>query len=476
MPDGGVLSTAAGSLRYVGHSAFLSAKGLAIRQLRGGAAFRARLAELEESQWAPMSVKQAAQDARLRALVRHAYETVPYYRRSFDRHGVVPQEIDGVDDLPRLPTLDRAAIRANPDDFVARGQSQRLIATGWTTGTTGAPLGVRRTLDSIVFDKAILARQRRWSGVDIHDRNVAIWGTIWSNVIVPRAVRSPPFWRFNAADNQLLFSYYHLSDKTLPLFVDKLRDFRPAYIEGFPSTMLAFARFLAKRGEVVPVRAVFTSSEPLYAGHRREIEAAFATTVYDYYGHAERTVTAAECPHGSMHVNPEYGVLEILQGDAPAPAGQGGEIVGTGLTNFGMPLIRYRTGDMSRTVAGPCPCGRETPLIGAVEGRAADFIRTSDGRLMPGDGVMEVFYGIDNVKESQVVQEAVDRLVVKLVTDDASAPVDERRLRSNLARCLGPNMDVSIEYHQSIWDQGEMKKRWVVSKIGAGLDSIGGGV
>ena len=466
MREHSILAASAGSLRYLGHSAFLSAKGLAIRNLRGGRAFHRLLAELEERQWAPLAVKQEAQNAELRALVRHAYENVPYYRRSFDRHGVRPDAIEGVEDLPKLPTLSKEAIRANPHDFVARGQAGRLIATGWTTGTTGAPLGVRRTLRSIVFDKAVLARQRRWAGIEPSDRNVAVWGTIWSNVIVPRAVRTPPYWRFNAADNQMLFSYYHLSDETLPLFVDKLIAFEPAFIEAFPSTLLAFARFLRKQGRTVPVPAIFTSSEPLYSSHRAEIEAAFATRVHDYYGHAERAVTAAECAHGHMHVNPEYGVLEILRGDEPAPAGESGEIVGTGLTNFGMPLIRYRTGDMSHLVPGTCSCGRETPLLGRVEGRAADFIRTPDGRLMPGDGVMEAFYGIDNVRESQIVQEAVDHIVVKLVKDVAAAPVDDRRLRENMARCVGPEVAVSVEYHPSIWEPGIQKKRWVVSKIG----------
>ena len=461
-----LVSAAAGSLRYVGHSAFLSAKGLAIRRLRGGSAFQAKLAELEEGQWAPWPVKQEAQNARLRALVRHAYEAVPHYRRSFDRHGVRPERIETVEDLTRLPTLSKDEIRAAPDDFVARGAGP-LIATGWTTGTTGAPLGVRRTLESIVFDKAILARQRRWSGVALDGPNVAIWGTIWGHVIVPREVRSPPYWRFNAADNQLLFSYYHLSDETLPLFVDKLRSFRPAYVEAFPSTLLAFARFLARRGETVPVPAVFTSSEPLYGGHRREIEAAFETRVYDYYGHAERAVTAAECPHGSMHVNPEYGVLEILDGDRPAAPGQSGEIVGTGLSNFGMPLIRYRTGDVTRSRAGPCLCGIETPLIGRVEGRAADFIRTPDGRVMPGDGVMEAFYGLDNIKESQVVQEAVDRLTVRLVKDDDARPVNVDLLRANLDRCLGQGVTVTVEYCDAIWTAEDRKRRWVVSKIDA---------
>ncbi len=465
MHDRGLLAASAGSLRYLGHSAYLSAKGFAIRNLRGGKAYHRLLAELEERQWAPLAVKKEAQNADLRAIVLHAYETVPYYRHSFDRHGVRPDAIETVEDLPKLPVLSKGAIRANPADFIARGQAAKLIATGWTTGTTGAPLGVRRTLRSIVFDKAILARQRRWAGIDPSDRNVAIWGTIWSNVIVPRTVRKPPYWRFNAADNQLLFSYYHLSDETLPLFVDKLMDFQPAFIEAFPSTLLAFARFLNKQGQTVPVPALFTSSEPLYSSHRAEIEAAFATRIHDYYGHAERAVTAAECIHGRMHVNPEYGVLEILRDGRPAALGELGEMVGTGLTNFGMPLIRYRTGDMSLTVSGPCPCGRETPLIGPVEGRAADFIRTPDGRLMPGDGVMEAFYGIDNVKESQIVQEAIDRIVVKLVKDEAAAPVDDRLLRENMTRCLGPEVAVSVEYHSSIWEAGTQKKRWVVSKI-----------
>lgn len=465
MREQNILAASAGSLRYLGHSAFLSAKGFAIRNLRGGKAFQRLLAELEERQWAPLAVKQEAQNADLRAIVRHAYDNVPYYRRSFDRHGIRPEAIESVEDLPRLPLLTKQAIRGNPDDFVARGQAASLIATGWTTGTTGAPLGVRRTLRSIVFDKAILARQRRWAGVQPSDRNAAIWGTIWSNVIVPRTVRTPPYWRFNAADNQLLFSYYHLSDETLPLFVDRLAEFRPAFIEAFPSTLLAFARFLRKQGQTVPVPVIFTSSEPLYSSHRAEIEAAFETRIHDYYGHAERAVTAAECAHGSMHVNPEYGVLEIVRDGQPAAYGESGEVVGTGLTNSGMPLIRYRTGDMSHSVAGPCPCGRETPLIGPLSGRAADFIRTPDGRLMPGDGVMEAFYGIDNVKESQIVQETVDRIVVKLVKDEEAAPVNDRLLCENMARCLGPEVAVSVEYHASIWEAGTQKKRWVVSQI-----------
>jgi len=284
---------------------------------------------------------------------------------------------------------------------------------------------------------------------------------------VPQRATSPPYWRYNAADNQLLFSYYHLSDTRLPAYIAKLRAFRPAFIEGFPSTMLAFARFLRKQGETVPVRAILTTSEPLYRDHRLEIEEAFQAKVFDYYGHAERAVTASECEHGNMHVNQEYGVLEIAQGEQPAAAGERGEIVGTGLTNYGMPLIRYRTGDVSKLVERSCPCGRESPLLGSIDGRMADFIRTPDGRLLPGDSVMEAFYGLENIKESQVVQEAIDHVAVKLVRDDAAKAVDTGRLRANLRACLGEDIRITMEYPESLWNEGELKKRWVVSKIGA---------
>jgi len=467
--DESIAPTLAGSFRYVAHSAFLSAKGYAIRRLRAGNEFDRVNEELEESQWHSRAMLRDMQNAKLRAIIAHAYENVPYYKGLFDRHGIKPADIDNVADLVKVPTLSRDTIRANPSDFLARNYPRRLLASGWTTGTTGAPLCVRRTLTSIIFDKATLARQRRWAGLELYDRSVAVWGTAWGNVIVPQDATSPPYWRYNAADNQLLFSYYHLSDSRLPAYVAKLKAFRPAFIEGFPSTMLAFARFLKRQGETVPVRAILTSSEPLYRSHRHEIEEAFQAKVFDYYGHAERTVTAAECGHANMHVNQEYGVLEILQGEKPVASGERGEIVGTGLNNYGMPLIRYRTGDVSRLVESCCLCGRESPLLGAIDGRVADFIRTPDGRLMPGDSVMEAFYGLDNIKESQVVQEAVDHIVIKLVKDDTAMPVDTARLRSNLQRCLGGDIRITLEYAESLWKEGEIKKRWVVSKIGAEL-------
>lgn len=462
-------TTLSESLRYVAHSAFLSAKGYAIKRLRAGKAFYSVLAELEHSQWLSSNDLHAMQNVHLRGIIYHAYQNVPYYRQLFDHHGIKPSDIDDVADLSKIPTLSKDAIRANPEDFIARNIPRRLLAKGWTTGTTGAPLCIYRTLASVIYDKATLARQRRWAGIDLYDRNVAVWGTAWGNVIVPHGVNSPPYWRFNAADNQLLFSYYHLSDANMSAYMDKLRDFKPAYIEAFPSTMLAFARYLRKQGETVPVAAIFTSSEPLYSSQRREIAEAFDGKIFNYYGHAERAITAAECEHGNMHVNQEYGVMEILLSGAPVSTGEMGEIVATGLSNYAMPLIRYQTGDSARFQPTGCPCGRQSQLLSAIDGRTADFILMPDGRMMPGDGVMEAFYGVDNIKESQLVQESINRIVVKIVKDDAGVQIDTELLQSNLHSCLGGEMNFTFEYPDSLWKKGQLKKRWVLSKLETGF-------
>lgn len=465
MVEDGIATTLTDSFRYVAHSAFLSAKGYAIKRLRAGKEFYKVLAELEQSQWLSSDQLRAMQNARLRGIIKHAYQNVPYYRQLFDHHGIRPSAIDDVGDLTRIPTLSKDTIRANPEEFIARNINRKLLATGWTTGTTGAPLCIYRTLPSIIFDKAILARQRRWAGIDIYDRNVAVWGTAWGNVIVPQNIKSPPYWRFNAADNQLLFSYYHLSDENMSAYIAKLKEFKPAFIEAFPSTLVAFARYLRKRNETVPVAAIFTSSEPLYSTQRREITAAFESKLFNYYGHAERAITTAECDHGNMHVNQEYGVMEILKSGVPASTGEMGEIVATGLSNYAMPLIRYQTGDSSRFQQTDCPCGRHSQILSAIDGRTADFILLPDGRLMPGDGVMEAFYGLDNIKESQLVQESINHIVVKVVRDDPAAKIDTDRLLRNLHVCLGDEFHITFEYPDSLWKKGQLKKSWVLSKL-----------
>jgi phenylacetate-CoA ligase len=457
------------ALSYVARSAYFSAKGYAVAALKNGPEFQRFLADLEQSQWYSADRLRDMQDQKVRALIRHAYDTVPYYKRLFNAHGLRPSEVTSVDHLRKIPVLTKDMLRANAPELISTAVPRRSLFSGWTTGSTGTPINALRTHTSVAFEHATIWRQRRWAGIELKARKAAVWGTIWNNVIIPSSLpKRPPYWRYNAADNQLLFSYYHMSDETLPDYFDKLEEFRPAFIEGFPSTILVLANFLRRRGRYFPVRAIFTSSEPLYEVHRREIEERFRTRVFDLYGQAERVSAATECEaHSGLHVNPEYGVLEVLRDGGDAGPGESGELIGTGLNNFGMPLIRYQTGDIGRVAALPCPCGRAMPLLESVQGRLVDCIQTPDGRKIPGDGIMGAFHGVANIRRSQIIQEDLATLVVRIERDNPEAPVDTRALQRNLQTCLGSEMRIAFDVVRSIEVHIGSKFRWVISHVTA---------
>lgn len=458
-----------GYIAQVGRSTFISVKALTVDAVKFGPPFRRVLAGLETSQWFSREQLEELQLRKLRALLQHAYTHVPYYHRLFDSIKLTPDDIRTLADLKQLPLLEKSTVRNSPEDFVSRKSRRWNTFPGWTTGTTGAPLNALRSRESIAGENAMIWRQRRLAGLKFRCRKAAIWGTIWENVIVPAQRRNPPFWRYNVTDNQLLLSYYHMSDSTLPAYVRHLESFAPELIEGFPSTLLVLARHLKKVNRVIPVKAIFTSSEVLYDVHRRELEEAFSAKVFDLYGQAERVVAATECEHHSgLHINPEYGILEILKDGKDAPPGSMGEVVGTGFNNYAMPLIRYRAGDLTTLAKNPCPCGRQMPLLEKMEGRKADVIRTPDGRVIPGNGLMGGLHGVANIKRSQIVQERLDHVVVNIQKEDPAQPVDVARLRENLAQCLGTSVTIDVCTTDDLDKAGRNKFRWVVSHLPVG--------
>lgn len=452
-------------LSFVGRTALFSAKGTLVRTIKFGNDFQVTLAELEKSQWLPAETLESLQNDKLRALIRHASTNVPYYRALFAEHGIVASQIQDVSDLKKIPVLTKDTLRLRGDEFVSENVKKSLLASGWTTGSTGTPINALRSRESIVMESASLWRQRRWAGIEPGERKAAVWGTIWDYVVVPAQLKTPPYWRYNWAENQLLLSYYHMSDETLPLYIDKLREFQPASIEGFPSTLLTIARFMKRRNLYLPVRAVFTSSETLYEAHRMEIEERFQTKVYDHYGQAERVTGAFECAeHSGLHVAPEYGVMEILKQGRDVLPGETGEVIGTGLNNFAMPLIRYQVGDLATVAPGPCACGRHMTLLSAIEGRLADVIKTPDGRTIPGNGVMGAFHGIDNIRRAQVIQETIDRVEILVELQDPNRGIDASTLQTNLQVCIGSAIEVRVRPVESIPTEGR-KFRWMISKL-----------
>lgn len=441
----------------------LNAYALGISAHRRGAPYRRATAWLAESERWPGERMRAWRDERLRGIVRAAYGRTAYYREAMDAAGVRPSDVRGVGDLPLLPILTKETVRSRAADLLTAPAPRRGWRHGHTSGTTGSPLSLWYDRNTCVMNDAVDRRQKAWGGMGEGE-----WiGLLLGRVIVPIDARRPPFWRTNAIHRQVWFSAFHLSEENLPRYVDEIRRRGLRFLEGYPSTLFILARHLVLRGERLPMRAVFTSSETLHAAQRETMEAAFGCAPLDFYGHAERTLFATECEaRDGKHLAEEYGVAEVVDDDGlPVPDGVAGWLVGTTLHNAAMPLLRYRTGDVTAIRRGPCACGRTLARIESVTTKAEDIVVTPDGRMLSPSVLTHPFKPFPQIVASQLVQERAGHLLVKVVPSDAFTAEHERALVGQLAARLGPGMTVELRRVDHIPRERSGKFRWVVSTV-----------
>jgi phenylacetate-CoA ligase len=279
--------------------------------------------------------------------------------------------------------------------------------------------------------------------------------------IVPAEVTTPPFWRRNLAFNQVYFSVYHLNERNLPAYVDELERFDPVVVAGYTSAVHRVATHLLDTGGVgrVAPRAVMVSSETLFPAARRDMELAIGCRVQNSYSLGELVTYVSECDEGDLHVSTENGVVELLDRDG------GTEIVATGLTNLGMPLLRYRTGDLAVAGSGPARCRRGLPVLAELTGRIDDAVRTPEGSVVGPAPMSLAFQKVPNLRRAQVRQDSVDRLQVLLEVTDAYGPRDQAFLESELHRRLGPTIRLEIEVVDALPRTSGGKERLVVSSV-----------
>jgi phenylacetate-CoA ligase len=401
---------------------------------------------------------------RLDALLHRAATRVPYYR---DYWGARRRRGDTSpwNRLENWPVLDKEIVRQRPEAFVAEDCDRRSLYSEHTSGTTGTPVRVWWSRETVRQWFALLeARVRRWNGVSRHDR----WAILGGQLVVPVARRKPPFGIWNAASRQLYLSSYHLSPAAAPAYLESMRDRRVSYLWGYASSMSVLARLAWEAGLPAPtLRVAISNAEPLDASQRAEITRAFGCPVRDTYGMAEIVCGASECDAGTLHLWPEVGVVEVLDDEAQhhVPSGRPGRLVATGLLNDAMPLIRYELGDRVALApaAVPCACRRLLPRLASIDGRADDVLVTPDGRRV---GRLDPVFKADlPVREAQIIQEQLDQLRVRIVPAAGFGDRHARQISERLQQRMGAGVRVSVDTVERINRDAAGKFRAVVSRL-----------
>jgi phenylacetate-CoA ligase len=189
--------------------------------------------------------------------------------------------------------------------------------------------------------------------------------------------------------------------------------------------------------------------------------------VCNFYGSREVNNLAAECPERHcLHLISTWRFVEIVdEMGRAAPAGQVGYVCVTDLSNRAMPFIRYRNEDMASLSAHPCSCGRPSPVIEQLVGRSSDVIRAANGELIHGEFFTHLFYGRDDIRQFQVHQTSLNRLVVRYVAAAPSAHEFMARNAETIRKRMAGDTEVCVEVCDAIPVPASGKHRFTISDV-----------
>lgn len=432
--------------------------------LRNGKLYDKCLAELEEAETFSSSKLKQYQEDKLKRTINIAYKHVPFYRKVFQERKLVPNDVKTIEDLQKLPIIDKGTVRAHFKEL-GNDKYRGIVNKGYTSGTTGTPGQFLRDMQSINLESAAIVQHQRWANVARGDNRIFLRG----EKVVQIERNKPPFWRFNRFKNQLIMSSYHLAEQYLPYYVRKIKEFSPKMLEAYPSTAYILAQYLERMDDSLDIPVVHTSSEPLYPHWRKLIENRLSAKIFDWYGMAERVCFAGECEaHVGLHTFSGYGITEFVNPSTNETNESNGVIVGTTLNNFIMPLIRYRTNDLSHAMEGNCTCGRKYLRIHPIETKYENMIITPDGKYISPSLLTFCFKSAINIKMSQIIQSKDGSIKIKIVGEKYFKEQDGEHLISEVRGILGNNIKISTELVKNIERTKGGKFQWIISEINPG--------
>ncbi len=400
---------------------------------------------LRKTQWLSVAGIKDLQFKRFQALIGHAYRHVPYYRECFDKRGLKPTDFHSLDDLLKLPFLDKKTVRERLYfDLLSDNHIKKNMLQISTSGSTGEPFICYSDKDQLEMRWAATLRSQEWTGYRFGDRCVRLWHqTI--------GMKRSQIWR-EQADAFLLrrkfIPAFQINDDNIFKLVYSIESFQPVFIDGYAESLNLLASYLKQHQAIkIKPKAIMSSAQTLPRQSREVIEQSFGCNIFDKYGSREFSGIAYECDHNNHHVVAESYIIEIIKDGRPAKPGEIGEVVITDLNNYSLPFVRYRIGDVALAVAEKCTCGRGLPLIGDIQGRAQSIILGTRKQYIPGAFFAHLFKDYEYaIKQFQVEQNEFGKIILRIVKAQrfTQKPLDE--LCAVLEKHLGPGLLIDVEF------------------------------
>ena len=390
----------------------------------------------------------------LSRILRHAVDTVSRYE------GLDP------DRLEVFPLVGKEEMRENLDAFISSHYTKDRMCYFTTAGSTGEPFGFFYSPEVDIIRDAFFAVMWGRAGYSAYQRSVVLRGhPVEKSRSGARVSHS-----FDPLNNELRIATYHLSWDTIGEACALICRFRPAALMCYPSMGTLLARYLLSRKTELRVEKIFCGSENLYPWQMELMERAFHGRVLSWYGHSENAVLGVlRADRLGYDIFHGYGHVEIVDGEGRTidRPGEVGEIVATSLINYGMPFIRYRTGDRAMWLDRP-PAhsdGHGMPVISLIEGRLQELFVGSGGELMSMTAVNMHSDVFDGLKQFQFVQDHPGRMLMKLVPAKSTADVDLDMIRQALVAKTLASVDYEFRFVDEIPLPPNGKHRFLIQNL-----------
>lgn len=411
---------------------------------------------------------------RLKEVVKYAYERVPYYRKKFEEAGLKPEDIKTLEDIKYIPFTSKADLReVYPFGMFAVPLSE-IVEIHSSSGTTGKPVVMGYTKEDIEVWKEVMARSLTMIGVTKDDIIQIAYG-------------------YGLFTGGLGFHYGALAigATVVPASagntrrqIELMRDFGTTVLACTPSYALYLAEYAKDEMGIDPrtlkLRVGSFGAEMWTEEMRKEIEKRFGIKAYNVYGLTEiiGPGVAHECEEQKgLHIWEDHFYAEIIDPETgePLPEGKRGELVLTTLTKKGVPMLRFRTRDITAFIPGTCACGRTSKRIERIRGRTDDMIKVRGVMLFPYQiekAILEVqgvepHYQIILTRPHYLDEIEIQVEMSKEVFSDEVRKIEElrRKLEKRIEETVGIRVKVTLVEPKSL-PRSEGKAKRVIDKRG----------
>jgi phenylacetate-CoA ligase len=414
--------------------------------------------QLDRTQWLAPTEIEAHQLAQVRMLLDHCSAHAPYYRQLLAEAGIHPRQIQSLADFRRIPILTRRTCQDRHADLCAEKLPPGCLAIseGHTSGTSGVPLKVLGTNGVDFWWLAFHLRTLEWGGFDPTGTLAIVRRTDATGVELQRRLEGTtlPYWNALLVPLIEMGPAHRLDIRQDPRRqLQWLRRIDPNYLRSNTGNLEVLAGLAQESGQRLPrLCAIQAVAEAVTDQARARIEGAFGAPLKEVYGCTEAGFVASSCPAGhGLHVHAENVLFEVLdEAGRPCAAGQTGRVVLTTLHNYCLPFIRYDIGDDVTLGPGPCPCGRGLPWLVRIDGKRRPMFQLTGGRLKSTAPLGPAISMLGGHRQHQVVQTALDRVVVRLVPGPDWSAAHAARLRGLLRDFFEGPVAVDIELKERL--------------------------